>query len=94
MKLNIKGVTIKYEIEGTEAHIELLYTPKNLRGQGRAREALVKFEELMRDSPDVETIGFFCEGQEKETDTKRLTEFYRELGYRDIEYDGLFTMQV
>jgi hypothetical protein len=86
------GVTINYrprinpitnqQLGGIE--LELINTPQDLRGQGRAKKALREF--LLMTDREGQDVYLFANPRDKTTTEKGLINFYRSLGFTSDQF--------
>lgn len=93
--MTIEKTGIKYspdECDPSELCIEELYVEPAERGKGKARE-LVKKAIKYAIEKGFKKIGLYAYGDDDETDTNRLIEFYESFGFRsDCDDRSLMTL--
>lgn len=58
-----------------------VYVPLEERGQGKAREMMVKALEEMKAEDSSLEVKLWCEAQDEDTDQELLAEFYESFGF-------------
>lgn len=94
MTIKRKHGYIEFHKEDDEYIIDMLWVDSCSRNKGIGSRLLKLVEKYVAKRATCNTISFYAEPQDDETDEDRLYIFYRNLGYSDDGYAGMFYKEV
>ena len=88
MKIENKKGYIKYTREDNEIIIDMVYIKPEYRGKGHARRLMNRMMNRILSWKRSIPVTLLAYGQDKDTETRRVVEFYENFGFSKTEDFG------